>query len=295
MSSIEETAQVMFGLGKMNPMTIIQAVKEINSIISVLNRKSNDISGKIEQSVNFTGQHTDIAFVAEKGSLKYDIIENIQNDSIRNNVQSSFNDAVRDGYLNYNNETKEFILTPKGNEHINSEQFIRQFEKDQLNKASENKAYVTLKGNSSDLGVFRYTDRINLNHLSHSDPSTFKRVQSYFYECQKYDFVNISPDGIVTPTKKCHEYLKSTNQNIDITKLSKENIRDISQRFSESAAKKATNEAAKKAASRSAANATGAATGGVGVAVSAVVNLTSKGADSLTKLETQNHKSKIKT
>ena len=307
MSSVDETAQAMFSLGKFNPVQLFQTVREVKSVVDMLkgmgNRSDLTVNGDIPNKPNFTGQHTDIAFTAENGKLNENVINSINDDSLRKNVQDTFNDAVKDGYLNYNDSTGEYVLTQKGNEHINSEQFIRQFERDQLNKISDNKAYVNLKGNSSDLGVFRYTDSINLNHLAHSDPAAFKRLQSYFYECQKYDFVDIAPDGTIIPTEKCKTYLNNSNEKIDIFKLNKNNIKDFEKSMrstyghsaaeaSKEAVKEAASKVSKEAAKKSAAASAGAATGGVATAATVCVDLSAKGADALTKLETQNRQIK---
>lgn len=325
---VDETAQAMFGLGRMNPMMIMQTVRELSSILNMFKNHNKDRAiADVKQTYSFSGQHTDIAFVSENGSINANVIEQIQDDQLRENVTKTYSDAVQDGFLNYDDKTKNFTLTEKGNEHINSEDFIRQFEKDQLEKLSEDKAYVEFKGNSSDLNVFRYTDSISLNHLAHNDPVAFKRVQEYFYECKKYDMVTIDSNGTVKPTEKCLRYLEQNRlDDLKIRKLNKDNIQDFikqmpdgakefgketgkkavekggqeaAKRAAEEAAKKAGQEAAKKAAEKAAAKASakaatstasGAASMGIGTAVSAVVDLSSKGANALTKMDTQQHK-----
>lgn len=328
MPSIDETAQSMFGLGRMNPMMMLQTARELSSILNMMKgRKERDAMSATEQTYSFSGQHTDIAFVSENGSLNADVIESIPDEQLRDNVIKCYSDAVKDGYLNYDQQTKNFTLTDKGNEHINSEEFLRQFESDQLRNLSEDKAYVQLKGNASDLNVFRYTDSISLNHLAHSDPAAFKRVQEYFYECQKYDLVTIDAKGNVRPTEKCQKYLEQNHmEDFNIKSLNKDNIEEIlkqmpegskklgeeavknaaqkggqeaAKKAAEEAAKKAGQEAAKKAAQKAAAQASskaaasaasGAASMGIGTAVSAVVDVSSKGANALTKMDTQSHK-----
>lgn len=316
MPSIDETAQSMFGLGRMNPMMMLQTARELSSILNMMKgRKERDAMSATEQTYSFSGQHTDIAFVSENGSLNADVIESIPDEQLRDNVIKSYSDAVKDGYLNYDQQTKNFTLTDKGNEHINSEEFLRQFESDQLRNLSDDKAYVQLKGNASDLNVFRYTDSISLNHLAYSDPAAFKRVQEYFYECQKYDLVTIDANGKVRPTEKCQKYLEQNRmEDFNIKSLNKDNIEEIlkqmpegSKKLGEEAAKKAAEEAAKKAgqeatkkaaqkaaaqaSSKAAASAaSGAASMGIGTAVSAVVDVSSKGANALTKMDTQSHK-----
>ena len=243
---------------------------------------------------------------------------------------------------------------------------MKQFEKDRMQKLSENKAQVNLRGNGTDLNVFRFTDSISLNHLAHTDPVAFKRVQEYFYECEKYGFVHISSDGIVTATEKCRKYLEQNPmKEFDIRKITPDNVKQVAdelrktssetakntfgnlldkaedgvnvatktvsfvsgeskgtdvaaegakfaaqqgtkklrdeaaKKAAERAAKKAAERAAKKAAAKGASQAAakagttvaaGAASMGIGAAVSVVVDLTSKGAKTLTNLNTQNHR-----
>lgn len=192
MTSIDETAHTMFGMGRMNPMTLLQTMREIKNILDLFKRKADEAADSVESTFNFTGQHTDIAAVSETGSLNASVIESIPDDTIRKNTVNTYVDAMKDGYLEYNAETRIFELTYKGQAHINSEEFIRQFEKDQLGNIAANKARIELKGDASDLNAFRFTNSIDLNHLAHSDPAMYKRVQEYFRECEKYGFVDIS-------------------------------------------------------------------------------------------------------
>lgn len=233
MPTVDETAQAMFGMGRMNPMTLLQVVREINSILSMFKAKTSPPTNtqydpSSDTTYSFTGQHTDIAFVAEKGNFTASEIAKIPDEQLRSNVEKSFSEAVQDGYLDYDSKTGKFTLTQKGVEHINSEAFMRQFEKDQLGKISNDKAQVALTGNAADLNVFRYTDSISLNHLAHTDPAAFKRVQEYFYECEKYGFLHISPDGIVTATDKCRQYLEQNPmKQINIKKITPDNVRQV--------------------------------------------------------------------
>lgn len=184
--------------------------------------------------------------------------------------------------------------------------------------------------------------------MAHSDPAAYKRVQEYFSECEKYGFVNISSDGIVTPTNKCHEYLNQTPmKDFNIRKITSDNVKQVAdelkkssgetakdafgnvlnkaengigaatkatsylsgnssgadlakeggkiaaqqaaKKAQEAAAKKAAQQAAQKAAAKTAAKSAASSTG-YGAAVVAAVELTSKGANALTKMDTQSHK-----
>lgn len=222
MPTVDETFQTMFGMGRMNPMTMLQIFREINSILSMFKAKSGHAA---ENFYNFTGQHTDIAFVAENGQLSASEIEKIPDEQLRKNVQKSFSEAVQDGYLDYDAKTRNFTVTQKGLEHINSEAFITQFEKDQTGQITSNKAEVRLKGNASDLNVFRFTDSINLKSLSSAYPAEFERILKYFYECEKYGLLHISSDGIATPTEKCLQYLEQNPmEDFEIRKVTPDNL-----------------------------------------------------------------------
>ena len=239
MPTVDETAKVMFGMGRMNPMTMLQIFREINSLLNMFKARKSQTA---VSDINFTGQHTDIALVAENGKLNAEEIEKITDNQLRENVQKSFSEAVQNGYLDYDAKARDFTVTQKGLEHINSEAFMKQFEKDRLQKLSENKAQVNLRGNGTDLNVFRFTDSISLNHLAHTDPVAFKRVQEYFYECEKYGFVNISSDGIVTATEKCRKYLEQNPmKEFDIRKITPDNVKQVADELRKTSSETAKN------------------------------------------------------
>lgn len=296
MQSVEDTAQSMFQHKQRSINSMLMTFREIKGVIDMFKNRNIDETPNLTQEYHFTGQHTDIAFVDANGTLDTNTINQIKDDNLRQNVMQSYSDAVNDGYLTYDNGN--FRLTEKGREHINSEPFKEQFEKDQLYAMSKNKAQITLNGNASDLNVFRYTDQINLNHLAYSDPAKFKRVISYFEKCQKYDFVKISSDGTVVPTEKCYQYLEQNKKfSFNINKINPDNIQKVTKdisKITQEATKKATQETAKKVAQETAKKAvetatktavasSGVATAGVSTAVTAVVDLSSKGIKALSQ------------
>lgn len=298
MVTIEDTANNMFK-SEIKLRSILSTVREIKYVLDMFINKKNSPANTDFTSVsdyNFTGQHTDIAFIDENGAVNIDDIKNINDEDLKNSVSNTYNDAVKDGYVKY--ENNQFTLTDKGREHINSEAFKEQFCKDQLQALSKDKAKIHLKGNQSDLNVFRYCNSINLNKLSYSNPAEFKRVISYFEQCQKYDFVHISSDGTVTPNDKCYKYFEQNkNFNFDVQTLTPDNVIDFAkytkntqqtaQKVANEAAKKVAQESAKKAAQTTAKATTtavsGAATAGVGTAVTAVIDLSAKGVKELNK------------
>lgn len=134
MNSIEDTAQ-QFDISVPFKKGLTQVLNSIRSIQMFLDKHRQQQvvqpNKAVEQqhNYNFTGQHTDIAFCDTNGSISYEEISNISDYKLKDNVTTSFNNAVEDGYLSYENAS--YTLTDKGKEHINSQSFIEQFEKDQ--------------------------------------------------------------------------------------------------------------------------------------------------------------------
>lgn len=188
------------------------------------NTVPNDIS------VNYTGLHTDIAFVSTtKDGIERTSIESIDDNILKRNVLESFNDAVSDGFLTC--ENGKYLLTDKGKEHINSPAFIKQFEKDQkyLLANSENRAMFEFKGEPQDVDIFRYTNSFDLNKLNVSDNTeAVDRVTSYFKKLEKTGFVNIDKNRVVTPTEKTLKYLSQhPTKNFDVKPVTVNNINEI--------------------------------------------------------------------
>lgn len=307
MNSIEETAQSMspgiknlFGKVSSVSMTVFQALNAINSIKSKLKVKSS------EDDVILTGQFTDIAY-ADTGQITECRIKEICGaDKDRfSAVMNNYNQAVKEGYLDVNpiknpsDDSYDFLYTTteKGKEYINSEAFKEQFVKDReyflCNKQHKNSAFVKLTGTKQDINIFRYIDSFNINALQGSNTSQIKSLLEHW---QKYGFVNIDVDGNVTATEKCLRYfhrqdIKGNPANIDITKITPENLNNIAEKIKASkesakqavkiaaseAGKKAVAEGTKAAAKVGASTVAGASTAGVATAATVVVELSKKG------------------
>lgn len=188
------------------------------------NSVPNDIS------VNYTGLHTDIAFVSTtKDGIERTSIESIDDNILKRNVLESFDDAVSDGFLTC--ENGKYLLTNKGKEHINSPAFIKQFEKDQkYNLAnSENRAMFEFKGEAQDVDIFRYTNSFDLKQLNVSENViAVDKVNSYFIKLEKTGFVNIDKNRVVTPTEKTLKYLSQhPTKNFDVKPVTANNINEV--------------------------------------------------------------------
>lgn len=331
MNSIEDTAQnfeVTQSIKQklQSAMSLTQTFYQLyNSIkYSSATSSTSTIIDKTDNinSYNFSGQHTDIAFCGKnENGISVDEINQIQNTDIRENTMINFDKAVKDGYLNYDDNTCSFTLTKKGQEHINSESFIEQFIKDQKQGVIDNTlndtVSIKLQGNGNDLNVFQYVDSINLNKLAYDDPAQYKQVKSYFEKCEKYDFVNIDND-IVKPTEKTKQMLKSNpNFNIDnVERITPKNFDKIINLddYRKFASAKATSDAIKTGeniakttqtgknvakagttvAKAGATATTATATAGVSAGVQAVVELSKAGVKNFNKAMTLNQNKKVK-
>lgn len=192
------------------------------------NRLSNTVSDDI--SINYTGLHTDIAFVSTaKEGIARTSLETIEDNILKRNVLESFDDAVSDGYLNC--KDGKYTLTDKGKEHINSSAFIKQFEKDQkyLLANSENRAIFEFKGEPQDVDIFRYTNSFDLNKLNVSEHiEAVDKVTSYFRKLEETGFVNIDKNRVATPTEKTLKYFSQhPNKNFDVRPVTVDNINEI--------------------------------------------------------------------
>ena len=259
-----------------------------------------------DEIVKFTGQHTDIAFCGITNGISIDDINNIQDDITRENTMLNFNEAVKDGYLNYDEVNGKFSLTSKGKDHINSNSFIEQFVKDQnqsIVDGNDNTVVINLKGNGDDLNVFKYVEKIDLSKVAYSNPSEFQQVLSYFKKCEKYDFVEMN-DGIVTPTEKTTKMLQG-NQNISIDNIEKLttknldtiiNIDNCSKKIGidTSSTIKATANAT-KGVSAAADVASAGASAGVTAGVKIVAELSKAGIKAFNKACTLNQNNKVRT
>lgn len=236
-----------------NPMTYINGINSVSNALDTLKKLfgfGGDSANNVQSSVNYSGQHTDIANISryKDGYMPVDELDNIDNKDIRKNAKEEFSIAEKDGYIERCKVNGQdcYKLTEKGQEHINSERFVKQFETDQKNamvNASEPKAVVNLNGNSDDLNIFRYTEKINIQN----EP---EKVQKYFGKCQQEGFVNIE-DGIATSTEKTKEWLQHTPDKLkakgNIKLVTADNMDELASKAVNKAAKPTTNTAVESA------------------------------------------------
>lgn len=267
MHSIDQTADEI--TQALNPLKLIEVLQKYHYMFSSLRQvydfinhfrhRSDSITTtntpvEAGSKYNFTGQHSDIAHcLQENNRLPTSELYKIKNDSIRNGTYQSFQDAVKDGYVEISPDKQYYSLTPKGIEHTQSQGFIAQFEKDQraaLVKNNQQKmAYANLQGHPRDLDVFRYTDSINLNMVDRSNPEAYEHVRNYFHKCEQQGFVKIE-NNVITPTDKCKAYLDLSNPKAQspVEPITSQNIGKVTEQMNQ-VAKKSKVQITKKAKS----------------------------------------------
>ena len=296
-----------------NPMTYLHYYDNYNRIkgrILEIKRWLNNPNGNVNTAqqglddirFKFTGKHTDIANISgfENGRMSVSELDNIADNSIKNAVKEEFSIAEKQGYIKQVNvdNNQFFELTPKGKEHINSVEFVKQFEHNQIDSVvkSNPRAVVNFQGNADDMNIFRYTDKVNINNSS-------AKVQNYFQRCSP-KFVSIK-DGIVQPTDVLKNMLSKNPtdklvQNGNIKMVTGDNIEKLMQSSktvakegaktaAKEGAKTAAKVAAQKGATVAAGTAAGAATAGIGTVVVVAVE---KAAELAKKIEEAKNKVK---
>lgn len=254
MNSIDDTTRNFTEF--INPKTFVNKALEINRLLSML--KSNKTKSQAQQQpqqqaqlrqppeqcqqIKFTGQCTDIAGITAYADNKMPIEEigNIENQDLFKSVSTSFSKAKNDGYISM--DDNYISLTQKGKEYISSAPFQEQFEKDQINfsldslKGADEFVYVEFKGNKDDLEVFNLTESIDLKNINETSGN---KIFNYFCKCKDQGFVNISADGIVTPTEQCKKYLNTLkSNNLKMTVVSSGNIKNVTDNLAKQAATK---------------------------------------------------------
>lgn len=270
---------------KQSIQSVYDTYKEIKDKVAQLKEKGTVDSKK------FTGKFTDIAQVDNMNCA--DVKKYCQNEEIYKATQQNILKARDEGYLTID-ENKDIHLTDKGRELIQSEQFQKQFEQDQLNQSkqelnnqNQDYAYVEFKGTEQDMGVFNYTEQIDINAIKDSPQK--EAVLNNFSQLEKQGMVNIN-DGVITPTEKGREFAKTqelpikqaTNTEISSvlgdTSANTARVAEATVKTASSTGAKAAGTAAKTAgavgakaagtaATGAAAVGTGAATAGVGAVV----------------------------
>ena len=199
--------------------SVKQAVNGVKKAIDVVNYISNMTNGKVEtnllsgtdNSFVFTGQGTDLRYFSQFNEMPVSLIENIQDENLKNAVKEEFNKAALSGKINISTKTGKITITSKGKEFINNPNFKIAAAKD-YETAVKNTAQVTgfeLNGTISDLSFFNHAESLELKQImAHSDKETVQKVLSNLIEMKNKGFVQVE-GGLVNITAKGKEMLKS--------------------------------------------------------------------------------------
>lgn len=210
---------------------LVRKISEIVRLVRTIKEKKAKLEeqGKLSpQEMKFTGNMTDIAGV--DGMKCTDVKNHMPNNEIYEATKKNIMSAQKGGYIEIDND-KVIHLTDKGREFTQSESFIKQFENDQMRSAMEqlqqqmpeqNLGYVELSGTPQDMGVFQYTDHIDMRAIE--DSPNKQAVINNFKELEKKGLVKVE-DGIVSPTEQGLDF--SSTQSFKLKPASNDEIKTV--------------------------------------------------------------------
>ncbi len=210
---------------------LVRKISEIVRLVRTIKEKKAKLEeqGKLSpQEMKFTGNMTDIAGV--DGMKCTDVKNHMPNNEIYEATKKNIMSAQKSGYIEIDND-KVIHLTNKGREFTQSESFIKQFENDQMRSAMEqlqqqmpeqNLGYVELSGTPQDMGVFQYTDHIDMRAIE--DSPNKQAVINNFKELEKKGLVKVE-DGIVSPTEQGLDF--SSTQSFKLKPASNDEIKTV--------------------------------------------------------------------
>ncbi len=209
----------------------IQKAGEIVRLVRAVKERKSKLAeeGKLSpQEMKFTGNMTDIAGV--DGMKCTDVKKYATDKEVYEATKRNIVSARDDGYISID-DGGTMHLTDKGRELTQSEHFVNQFENDQINAGMEQiqrqmpeqeLGYVELNGTSQDMGVFQYTDYIDMNSIENSPNK--QAVINNFKELNKHGLVKVE-EGIISPTEQGLEF--SRTQSFKLKPASNDEIKSV--------------------------------------------------------------------
>lgn len=205
-----------------------QNVQNIYEVIKDIKAKSAELknTGTVKANKKMTGKFSDICQV---DNMNCSEVKNYcSNDEIYKATQQNIVNARDAGYLTID-ENKDIHLTDKGHELTQSESFVKQFEQDQLSQSvaearsqSQDYGYVEFNGTEQDMGVFNYTEQVDINSIK--DCPEKETVLKNFSKLENQGMVNIY-NGVITPTENGAKFAKT--QNIPVKQASNTELTNV--------------------------------------------------------------------
>lgn len=216
---------------RMNSANRQARMQRISDLVKRIKKSVNKIKAK--GSVNpgemkFTGKMTDIAGI--DGMKCSEVKNHMPNNEVYEATKQNIMSAQESGYINID-ENNVIHLTDKGKELTQSESFLKQFEQDQLNAGmdqiqaeapEQEMAYCEFNGTEQDMGVFNYTDQVDMNSIENSPNK--QAVLDNFAELEEKGMVNID-ENIITPTEKGQEF--ASTQDFRMKSASTDEIKNV--------------------------------------------------------------------
>lgn len=135
----EKTASAAFKLYKYIKTKQKENKAKLDKKIAELTKKAN------ENLFLFRGNIYDLSYFWDKRKLALNEIEKIPDEALRQAVKKNINELVKEGYITLSDEKDCLILTQKGEELINSPNFISSAALDRMNVCEKIKVAVSQK------------------------------------------------------------------------------------------------------------------------------------------------------
>lgn len=146
-----------------------------------------------DTSFEFTGQSTDLRYFADHREMPISMIENIPDENLKNAVKEEFNKAAAAGRIEISPQSGRITITDSGREYISRPEFRAAAARDAAERAQASAQTMgfELDGTVHDLGIFNYSDSLNLTDiLASPDKETVGKVLE--------NLVQLKDNGLIT-------------------------------------------------------------------------------------------------
>jgi hypothetical protein len=199
------------GSVKQTAHNVKTAIDAVNHIKNMANKEATNLLSVSNPSFVFTGQGTDLRYFEHFKEMPISMIENIQDENLKNAVKQEFNKAALSGKVEISKQTGKITITNAGKEFIKNPVFKAAAAKDYqavMGRLQETVGFE-LNGTISDLSFFNHSKTLDLNTvMAHPDKKTVQKVLSNLVKMKKQGLVTVE-GSLVKATKKGKEMLAS--------------------------------------------------------------------------------------